>query len=186
MRHRVLQVATWAISRLAPRSEREALWGDLAEEYELRARAATSAAALRWYRQQLCASIPPLLWARVCRASWLATTAVALLAYFAVGVVEFVVNRGISRSSVDGASAYDPLGMLITFPIVVLVGYLAERVHRGAAFVLGAMMLLAVIVMTATSTESVPLWYRIAYLVVGPAAVSFGSVLRSLRMARSL
>jgi hypothetical protein len=46
-------------------------------------------------------------------------------------------------------------------------------------------MLLAVTVMTASTTESTPTWYRIAYFFVGPAAAFIGSALRSLRPPHS-
>jgi hypothetical protein len=73
MRHRALHVATWILLWLVPRREREPLVGDLTEEYALRANAASSSAALKWYVQQVCASLPPLLWASFTRAAWIST-----------------------------------------------------------------------------------------------------------------
>ena len=178
MRHRGVLVATWILARLVSRDEREPLIGDLAEEYALRADTASSSAAFRWYLQQICASAAPLLYARLAEAAWIATAGVALLAYIAVGVVEVTVNRAISGSF---AASYNALGMVVIFPMVVLIGYFAARFRRRAAVVLGAMMLLAVTVMTATTTESMPAWYRIAYFFVGPAAAVIGSALCSLR-----
>jgi hypothetical protein len=184
-RHRTLQVAVWILSRLVPESEREPLLGDLAEEYALRANAASSSAALKWYLRQVCASVPPLLWTRLTRAEWISTVGVALLGYVAVGIVELIVNWAISSSPAPGAAAYSPLGPLITFPVVVLIGYFAARFRPGAAIVLGAMMLVAVGMMTLWSTESVPVWYRVVYFVAGPAAAFIGSALRSRPRARS-
>jgi hypothetical protein len=182
MLHRAVHVATWILARLVSKGEREPLLGDLAEEYALRTNTASASAAFKWYLQQICASAPALLYARLTRATWIGTTGVALLAYIAVGLVELIVNWAISSSS---AVAYNPLGMVITFPMVVLIGYFAARFRRRAAIVLGAMMLLAVTVMTASTTEITPLWYRIAYFFVGPAATFIGSALRSLRQPRS-
>jgi hypothetical protein len=181
MQHRGLHVATWLLSRVVPEGERESLLGDLIEEYELRANAATSSAALKWYLRQVCASAPPLLWVRFRRASWISTLGVALLAYFAVGVVEFIINWALSISPWAGAVTYRPLGLFITSPFVVLIGYFAARIRRGAAIALGAMMLLVVTAMTLWTSESIPSWYRIAFFVVGPVAALFGSALRSLR-----
>jgi hypothetical protein len=177
-----LYVATWIVSRLVPKGDREPLIGDLAEEYALRVNAASSSAALKWYLRQICASIPPLLWARLTQAAWLATLGVALLAYFAVGVVQLIIHWAIPSSS---GPEYQPLGLVIIFPMVVLIGYFAERLRRRAAIVLAAMMLLAITAMTVWTTESAPLWYRVAYFFVGPAAAFIGSALRSLRPARS-
>jgi hypothetical protein len=184
MHHRALRVATWALSRLVTEGEREPLVGDLMEEYMLRANAASSSAALKWYLQQVCASAPVLVRARLARAAWVSTIAVALLAYIAVGIVELAVQWAISSPSAIGAAAYQPLGLLMTFPMVVLIAYFAARFRRRAALVLGAMMLLAVTVMTATSSELMPLWYRVAYFVVGPAAAAVGNALRSRRPGR--
>jgi hypothetical protein len=182
MRHRAVHVATWILSRLVSKGEREPLMGDLAEEYALRANTASASAALKWYLQQICSSVPPLMYAMLTRAAWMATVGVALLAYVAVGLVEFIVDRAISSSA---AVSYNPLGLIITFPMVVLIGYFAARFRPRAPIVLGAMMLLAVTVMTASTTESTPTWYRIAYFFVGPAAVFIGSALRSLPPPRS-
>jgi hypothetical protein len=180
MRHRAMDVGTWILSRLVAKRERGPLMGDLAEEYTLRANTASSFAAFKWYLQQICASAPPLLYARFAQTTWVAAGGVAVLAYITVGLVEFIVNRVISSSS---AVSCDPLGMVITFPMVVLVGYFAAY-RPKAPIVLGAMMLLAVTVMTATAAESAPQWYRIAYFFAGPTAVFIGSALRSLRLPR--
>jgi hypothetical protein len=177
-RYPSLQVAIWILSRLVPEGERDALVGDLIEEHAQRAAATSSSAALRWALQQVCASAPPLLWARLRRATWIATLGVALLAYTAVVVVELIVNRAIPNSSTAGA-ANMLLGLLIPFPMVVLIAYFSARFSPKAPIVLGAIMLLVVTVMTLTSAESVPTWYRIAYFLVGPAAAFIGSALRS-------
>jgi hypothetical protein len=184
MGHRALRVATWFFSWLAPRSQREAVIGDLAEEYVARASTASSSAALKWYLRQLCASAPPLLWIRLTRTTWIATLGVALSGYVAVAVVELIVNWAIANSSTTGAVAYNPLGMFITFPMVVLIGYIAARFRCAAAVTLAAMMLLSVTAMTLWATESVPTWYRIAYFLVGPAAIFIGGAVNSLRPAR--
>jgi hypothetical protein len=184
MRQRILPAATWALSRLVPRSDRDALVGDLAEEYALRARAASASAARKWYLRQLCASAAPLLWTRLTRSAWIATLGVALFAYIAVGVVEFMVNWALAGSSATGTAAYNPLGMAITFPMVVLIGNFAAGFRRTAPMVLAALMLLSVTAMTLWGNERLPTWYAIAYFCVGPAAAFIGSALRSLRLAR--
>jgi uncharacterized membrane protein AbrB (regulator of aidB expression) len=172
MRHRLPHVALWILSRLVSEGEREPLVGDLAEEYALRASAVSSSAALKWCLRQVWASVPAVLWARLTRVPWISTIGVALLAYIAVGVVELTVNR---------AAAYNPLGMFITFPMVVVIGYVAAGVRRNAPLVLAGMMLIAVTAMTLLVDEPVPAWYRVAYFFVGPVAAFIGTALRSLR-----
>ncbi len=178
MRHRALHVANWVLTRLVSAEQREPLIGDLAEEYLRRANEAAPSAALRWYVRQIWVSAPSLLWPRLRPTA--GRVGVALLAYVAVGIAELSVNRVVSGPVVT----YDPVALLIMFPAVALIGYVAERYRRGAAFVLGAMMLLMVAAMTAWSAESPPTWYRIAYFFVGPAGAAIGGVLRSLRSAR--
>ncbi len=175
MRSRVPPMATWILLWLVPKREREPLVGDLTEEYVLRTNAASSSAALKWYLQQVCASVLPLLWAAVARTAWISTVGVALLAYVAVGVVELTVNWAISASFATGTVAYNALGLLITSPIVALIGYFAAGFRRAAAIVLGVMMMLVITVLTLGTNESMPLWLRIAYFVVGPAAACSGS-----------
>jgi hypothetical protein len=175
MRNPSLNLATWVLSRLVPESERDPLIGDLAEEYVLRSKATSSSAARKWFLWQVCASVPPLLWARLRRPMWLATFGLALAAYIAVGIVDIVTNWVISR--------FNPLSLLLSFPMVVLIGYCAARFRPKAATVLAAMMLVSVTVMTVTTTETVPLWYRIAYFFVGPAAVLIGGALRHRRLS---
>jgi hypothetical protein len=184
MRQLALHVGTWILSRILPEGERDPLVGDLTEEYALRAKASSSSAALKWYLQQICSSVPLVLSATLTRVAWISTIGVALLGYIAIGVVEFVANWAMSRSSTLAAAAYNPLELLITAPMVVLIGYFAARFRRGAPIVLATMMLLVVTAMTLWSTESMPVWYRITYFVVGPAAACIGSVLRSLRPSR--
>jgi hypothetical protein len=184
MHNRAVRWVGWVFSWLVPANEREALLGDLAEEYALRAQGASCAAAFRWYLRQVCVSAPPLLWVRVARAAWPGTVGVALLAYVAVAVVEITVNWAIAHLSAVGAAAYNPLGMALTFPMVVLIGYFAAGYRRSAAIVLAVMMLLAVSVMTLTTTEHVPFWYRVAYFLVGPAAAFIGSGLSRGRSGR--
>jgi len=177
--------AMCAIYWLAPRSEREALLGDLAEEYALRASEASRSAGRQWLLRQICASVPPLLWARITRWAWITTLGVALLAYVAVGIVELIVSRMMATAPDATQAAYNPLGMGLTFPLVVLIGYVAAGCSKRAPRVLAAMMVLSVTAMTLWADERLPTWYRIAYFLVGPAATFIGSGIRSFHARRA-
>jgi hypothetical protein len=185
MHQSALRIAAWAFSWLAPRSQRAQLLGDLAEEFALRAGTASSAAACRWYLRQMCASAAPLLWSRFTRSAWIATAGTALLGYIAVAIVELAVHWVLAGSFTNAKNAYDPMGMIIAFPLVVLIGYFAAQLRRAAPLVLGAIMLLNVTAMTLWATETAPAWYTIAYFIVGPAAVIIGAAMRWQRAARS-
>jgi hypothetical protein len=183
--HPVLRGVTWIFSWLVPNDHREALMGDLEEEYALRAKAGSSAAALGWYLKQILASISPLLWMRLTRAAWLSTLGAALLAYCAVAVVDFMVKRVILSWTANGVLPPYAVGLVISFLTVVLIGYFAEQFRRRAAIVLGAMVMMTVVVMTMGMTGDSPLWYRAAWWLIGPAAAVIGSALPSLRRDRS-
>lgn len=170
MDHYLLKLATWIIWRLAPADQRDALIGDLLEEHALRI-ATAPASALKWYLRQVGVSIPALVWTRIRKPAWLVTLGVALLSYIATGLVEFFVKSRITHSMA--------LDMAITFPGVVLITYLAGSLRRGAPLVLGSLMVLSVTLMTWLANEHLPLGYRIAYFVVGPAAVTVGNTLRA-------
>jgi hypothetical protein len=185
MSQRALRGATWFISRLAPENERESLVGDLMEEHALRAQTMSSSDALWWYLKQVCASAPSLLRVRAARGAWISTLGVALLAYVAVGVAEFSVNWAVSRAATSASFTYEPMALAIMFPVVMLIGHIASRFRRGSASVLGVMMLLVVTAMMLWSTEAMPLWFRIAYFFVGPAAAFIGGHFRSWRKVGS-
>jgi hypothetical protein len=182
-----LRAMTWLFFRLVPKDFREPLTGDLAEEYAARAKATSSVAALKWYLRELCASVPPMLWIRLTRATWIATLAVALLAFIAASIVNFVVRRAIPNWTADGAFIDTPLAFLIILPAVGLIGFLAERLRRRAAFVLGALLLLVVTVMGLASPDmkiSPPLWFKAVWFLLGPAA-AIGGMLCSVRRSRT-
>jgi hypothetical protein len=171
MKNLGLKLATWILSRLVRSSDREALIGDLAEEYARRTRAGPPHAAFGWYLRQTCASFPPLLSARLTQAMWPMTFGVALVAYLMVGGAQLLIQWAV-RNMTTGAHA--PLVLAILFPVILLIGYLAERLRRSAAIVLGTMLLLAIAAMTVWNTGSSPLPYRLAYLLVGPTVAFVG------------
>jgi Solute carrier family 35 len=186
MRHLILRIATWILSRLAQAEHRESLVGDLTEEYALRANATSSSAACNWQLRQIYASTSSLLWYRLAHAAWISTLGVALLAYIVVGVVEFTANWAILHALPTGTRTYTPLELIITVPAVMLIGYFAARFRRAAAAVLGVMMLLVVTAMMLSSTEHMPLWYQIVYFWVGPAAAFIGGRLRAATARKGL
>ncbi len=119
---------------------------------------------------------------RLARAVWLATLGVALRAYLVLFAAQLTIGWALPTSY---GPTYDPLGLVILFPLIVLIGYVAERSRRRAATVLAAMMLLAATALTLFTTENAPLWYRVAFFVVGPVAALVGSALSRVPSRRS-
>jgi hypothetical protein len=174
MRNIGLNVATWILARFVPMSDREELIGDLTEEYARRAKAGLPYAVLGWYLRHICASIPPLLWARLTRATWPITLGVALLAYFVVGAAQLVIQWAVQSFTL---TAHRHLDLVIIFPTVLLIGYISERFRHRSAIFLGAVLLLAIAAMTLWSAGNAPVLYRLAYLLLGPSVAFIGAAM---------
>ena len=159
-------------SRLEPAAEREALLGDLHEEHSLRSAAGSPTAARTWLRRQLCASILHFAWCRAKAVAWISTAGVAVLAYVAIGVIDYLIKRGVAVSPVAG--------LLLTFIAATLVAYVAGLLRRGAPIVLATMLLLAIIVMTLSASGSGPWWQRLGYFLLGPVTASMATGLHAV------
>ncbi len=145
MKNLKLHVATWILSRFVPARDREALVGDLTEEHARLTAAGRRDAPFGWYLRHVCASIPPLVWAGLARATWPTTLAIALAAFFLTVLMQTFVQWAIRSLAVkvDG-----PVAMVIFSPLVLLIGYLAERIRRRTSIVFGALLLLTIAAMT--------------------------------------
>jgi hypothetical protein len=181
MRRFGMRLAASVVARLTPEKNREALLGDLAEEFELRAK---SGAASAWYFRQVATSLPPLAWAQIKKGVWLATLGAALAAYVAVAITELSLNALIMKIFGPGFSLSGALRMTLGFPVLMLIGFCASRVRRGAAATLAAMMGIVAITVMVTTTETVPVWFWFVYIVAGPMAVVLGGRIRSARRAK--
>lgn len=178
MRNRALSVVLWLFSLLVGRDDREPMIGDLLEEYAARSRKVGNNRAFIWILRQACISAPIWIRARLARAAWPATLGIAMLAWLAIAVVETLVNRA-TAAWLSADEAYNPAAMFITMPLVMGIAFIATRVRRQAAAALALLMLLAVTLMTLTAHEVMPLWFRIAYFVVGPVATWMGARLQA-------
>lgn len=165
--HPALLIATRLVCLLVPHDSREALLGDLTEEYAQRAKNLSPSSACWWCVRQLVASTASLLWFCLMETAWLSTFGVALLAFLAAGESQFLIRQQLS-SSFPGTHA--ELNLLVFIPTVALIGYFAEGLRRRSAVVLGLMMLASIIPMIFESGTSSPSWLQIAWLLIGPVA----------------
>ena len=171
------RLAAWLLSVLLSERYREAVMGDLAEEYVLRLQGATGAGVSRWYWGQVCRSVPPVLWAALRRGRWMGTLGVAIGAYIGAGIVEFSANAALSRLLALGAPADSALGVIVGLMTMVLGGYVATLIRSGAASALAAVIITGVGVLMLAMPDSVPLWYQLAFLIGGPLASLAGGTL---------
>jgi hypothetical protein len=91
-----------------------------------------------------------------------------------IGASQLVIQRAVHGFS---ATTRGPLALIILFPIVLVIGFFAERFRRRSAVVLGAILLLAIAAMTVWGTGNAPIRYRLAYLLVGPTVAFIGTAM---------
>ena len=170
-----LRAAEWIFGWLLSDADRDALIGDLAEEHTLRLRSQSGAAW--WYWNQVTRSLAALLWAAVRRGRWLGALGAAIAAYGLVYVVEWAGGTALS-----GLLGRVPLvdwliTLAITLSAMVLGGYLAARMRRGAVAVLALISAASVIRLMLTTGHIVPLRYQLPWLVLCPIAALAGGAL---------
>lgn len=176
-RHLPPRVATWLIDRLLPERDHEAVLGDLVEEYAIRARSGTPSMASRWYWGQVCRSIPRMVGRSVSRGRWLPTLGVAAGAYIAAGALEFAGTVTIAKLLAPDTPAFSAISLVVGLATMVIGGYVATWIRPGAATFMAGIAMVVVAVLMMTMSDSAPLWYGLAFLVVGPLAALAGGTL---------
>jgi hypothetical protein len=176
-RHSPSPVASWLLGRVLPERDRDAVLGDLFEEYALRARSAKPSTVSRWYWGQVCRSIPRMVWRRVREGQWLRTIGVAAGAYIASGTIEFIGTAAISRVFAPSARLLTVLSLVFGLATIMLGGYFAARIRAEAATALAGIVMIAVLILIVTKSGSAPIWYGLAFLIVGPLAALAGGTL---------
>lgn len=161
---------SWLLACLWPGRDADPLLGDLDEECALRAASASTGHLHLWYWGQVLRSIPALAWSDTKRAGVLTSLAAALGAFIVASVVEFGADAGVSAFIAPGSQMHTAVSLLGDLAAMALGGYLAALVRPAAATVLAAMLFTLVVVFMVTRPDSVPLWYQIAFLVLGPLA----------------
>jgi hypothetical protein len=173
----VPRVATWLLGCLLPPRDREAVLGDLIEEYAIRAGSPPLSTVARWYWWQVSRSIPQILWSSIRREGLLSTLGVAFGAYIAAGLLEFAGVAAISKLLGPNAGPFAVLNVVIGLATMVLGGYVAAWIRPGAASALAGMVMIAVVILMVTMSDSAPLWYGLTFLIVGPLAALAGGTL---------
>jgi len=172
---------------------RQAVLGDLAEEFALRARLDGPAAARRWYYRESVRVAPYLLreWWRDLGwsdASYFARVVVlsSLVAIVLERVIQFSLYGLVTGASLArfAANHFVPFFILtLSWSLLdgVVAGYLAARLGRRAP--LASVVALAavwIVVMTVLLSQgpAVAIWFRVANAVVGVAGMFAGGMLR--------
>jgi len=169
---RVQRILGW----LSPSAQAEALLGDLLEESRLRLQTGSPASVARWYWMQLASSIPVLLWASLRSGRSFITIAVAVAGYFVAAAVQLVLRAALS-SMTTSAFARTAIVLLSGIAATAAAGFVAALIRRGAAPVLAVLVLVATSIMLAANPDTVPLWYKSSFLVLGSLAPIAGAAL---------
>ena len=98
-------------------------------------------------------------------------------AYFAAGMLEFAGDGAILRLLAPDARIFNVLSMIVGLTTMVLSGCFAARIRHGAATTMAWIVMISVVVLMVTRRDSVPLWYQIAFLIIGPVATWAGGTL---------
>lgn len=171
-------LASWLAAALLSDADRDAVLGDLAEELDLRARAGASiASARRWYIAQVLRSTPLFVWSALEHRRWVSTAAAAAIAYLAASVAELVVTSALHRVLTLDPGAAIVLDAFAGLSTMMLGAYGAARLRPRAAGLFAAIVFAVVAALMIALPASVPLWYQLAFLSLGPAvSLSGGSL----------
>jgi hypothetical protein len=174
---RVPTLATWLLHYVLPPEDRDAMLGDLVEEYALRA-SASSAAATHWYWSQVYRSIPAVLSTRIRRDNWPLTVLIALGVYVLVGIFNRVGGLLVERLLGARVPTFAPSGVIVGLTAIALGGYVAAWIRRGVTPVLSALVVIVAVMLIASPRDHAPLWYQLTFLFVGPLAAHAGGSVR--------
>jgi hypothetical protein len=177
------RIAIRLLESLLPEEDRDAVVGDLIEEIALRARASTRASTTWWCWGQVARSIPLVLWSDLRRRHCFGTLGVAIAAYVAAGVLEWVGVAIVARLLHPDARLAIVLSVIVGLATMVLGGYVAASIRQGAAPALAGIILIVVAVLMVTMPDSAPLWYGLTFLIAGPVAALAGGRLTLIQRA---
>jgi hypothetical protein len=165
--------ACWLLESVIPVPQREAMLGDLVEEYTLRAESASPLTASRWFWSQAFRSVPSMVWSSLRSRDWLISMSIAIGVYIVMEILEYAANLAISKFV-----APQPTTQVVVAPIVFLTatsisGCIAARIRRGTTVFLAliVMITVAVLIYLKVCTIPVPWWYEFGFLTLGPLSV---------------
>src|ERR1700689_1876793 len=90
-------LACWLLESVMPAPYREAMLGDLIEEYALRAESASPLGGSRWFWNQACRSVPSMVWSSLRSRDWLISMSIAMGVYIVLEVLEYGAHLAVSR-----------------------------------------------------------------------------------------
>lgn len=169
--------AAWLIGCFLPKAHTDALIGDLLEERALRSRLSAAPDDASWYKRQIARSLASLFWAAARRGQWVLTLGAAFAAHALVNFIEFGGGIVLSQLRERGRLEITLTSLAVSVAAMVLGGYLAARIRRGAAVALAALSAAGAIRMVAMTADAALIWYQLPFLILCPAAALAGRAL---------
>jgi hypothetical protein len=117
------------------------------------------------------------------REGWLVTIGTAVGCFVVVNFVDAAADALILPLLAVDAQLQAGVGLLLGLAAMALGGYLAARIRSAAPIVLSVMIFITVAVLMRMGVGSVPLWYQLGFLILGPLASLKGGTLFSNKTA---
>jgi hypothetical protein len=165
--------ACWLLETVVPTPYREAILGDLIEEYTLRTESTSRFIASRWFWSQTCRSVPSMVWSSLRSRDCLISISIAVGVYIVMQILEYAAHLTISKWVAPQPTTYVVLAPVVFLTATSIGGCVAARIRRGATKFLALFVLItvAVSIYLKVCTIPVPWWYEFGFLTLGPLAV---------------
>jgi hypothetical protein len=163
----------WLLESVVPVRYREAMLGDLMEEYTLRAESTSPGTADRWLWSQACRSVPSTIWTSLCSRNWLISMSIATGLYIVMGMLKLATDLMITKFVAPQQEAQIVLAPIVFLTTAAIGGCVAARIRRGVMIFLALIVMITVVVLMhlKVCTIPVPWWYPFGFLTLGPLAV---------------
>ena len=165
--------ACWLLESVLPDTYREAVLGDLIEEYTLRIESTSRFSASRWFWSQACRSVPSMVWSSLRSRDCLISISIAMGVYIFMGTLKFAADWMISKLVAPDQTTYVVLAPIVFLTTTAIGGCVAARIRRGATIFLALIVMITVAILIDLKVCSIPVpwWYQFGFLTLGPLAV---------------
>ena len=165
--------ACWLLESVLPDPYREAILGDLIEEYTLRIESTSRFTASRWFWSQTCRSVPSMVWSSLRSGNCFMTVSIAMGVYILMGTLKFAADLMISKVVSPDQATRVILAPIVFLTTTAIGGCVAARIRRGATIFLALMVTITVAILIDLKVCSMPVpwWYQFGFLTLGPLAV---------------
>jgi hypothetical protein len=173
IRHSPPAFACRVFQIVLPVPYRGALFGDLIEEYNLRAEATSPSTATRWFWGQACRSIPFIIGSSLRNGDWLISASTAVGVFAVMAMLKLAADFMIAKLVAPGPTAFVVLAPIVFLVFTSIGGCAAARIRFGTAVFLAlfVMITVAVEIIARACTIPVPWWYEFGFLTLGPLSV---------------